>query len=375
MPLVTANQFQLAPDISSAARSGLNAFQQVQSGQRQQQQLGIQQSQEDRRVLADRFKSVADAAVQVKNLPDDHSKFKFLQRRKVELDAGGIDSSDTDEALDLFASGQPEKANALIDSVIKTAEQTGVLKPAGGQLSSEGRAFSNLIKDFSEEDKISAKRRKAGLESRAVGSAAQTISELGTAQAVAESEGIITEGKESGKQRSQLKFKPMIAEAVKLADEKAKAKGGTITELSKAKAALPGLKESISQLKELAPIATSTLIGRVFDTAVKETGFSSTKGANARAKFIAIINNQVLPLLKQTFGAAFTEKEGETLKATMGDPNSSPAEKAAQLDVFIAQKEQQIQAKKIELGQAGGQGELSEAEQAELQQLRAELGQ
>jgi len=87
----------------------------------------------------------------------------------------------------------------------------------------------------------------------------------------------------------------------------------------------------------------------VFDFAVKQTGFGSTKGATSRVKFIAIVNNQVLPLLKETFGAAFTAQEGEALKATMGDPDASPEEKMAQLDAFIAQKTRDIETRERQL--------------------------
>ena len=57
-----------------------------------------------------------------------------------------------------------------------------------------------------------------------------------------------------------------------------------------------------------------------------------------------------LPLLKPTFGAAFTVAEGESLKATMGDPNATPEEKMAQLDAFIEQKMRTIGTKRRELG-------------------------
>ena len=86
-------------------------------------------------------------------------------------------------------------------------------------------------------------------------------------------------------------------------------------------------------------------------SAVKQSGFGATKGATARAKFIAIVNNQVLPLLKETFGAAFTFQEGESLKATMGDPDASAEEKMVQLDAFIAQKMRDIETKQRQLSQ------------------------
>lgn len=158
---------------------------------------------------------------------------------------------------------------------------------------------------------------------------------------------------ESGKLNKQLKFKPMIEAAISLARKEATDKGETLTDLNRAKAALPGLTEVVTELKELAKVATSTFGGRVFDAAVKETGFGATKGGTARAKFIAIVNNQVLPLLKQTFGGSFSVQEGQELKASMGDPDATPEEKLAQLDAFIAQKTRDIEAKELELSAQG----------------------
>jgi hypothetical protein len=162
-----------------------------------------------------------------------------------------------------------------------------------------------------------------------------------------------------GKATGESKKAPLIAKAkasietaVKLATAEATARGETLTEVSRAKASLPGLRDVVGELKELASIATSTIGGRLFNTASKELGFGSTKGGNARAKFVAVVNNQVLPLLKPTFGAAFTFQEGEALKATMGDPDTSPAEKMVQLESFIEGKAREIQAKERELGQA-----------------------
>ena len=61
-------------------------------------------------------------------------------------------------------------------------------------------------------------------------------------------------------------------------------------------------------------------------------------------EYVAKVDNQVLPLLRDTFGAAFTVKEGETLRATLGDPNKSPAEKKAVLRAFIEQKKRDVAA-------------------------------
>ena len=117
-------------------------------------------------------------------------------------------------------------------------------------------------------------------------------------------------------------------------------------------AGLPGLKDAVSQLKELSALATSTFGGKVFDIAVKQTGFGSTKGATARAKMKAIIANQTLPLLKETFGSAFTEAEGARLEASFADPEATHEERLAQLDAFIDQKVRTIETKQRQLSQA-----------------------
>lgn len=148
-----------------------------------------------------------------------------------------------------------------------------------------------------------------------------------------------------GEYKQQAKWKPKIEALVTEAKAKAKERGEALTDYNIAKAAMPGLLESVAELRELGMMATYTIAGRSWDAIVRESGFGATEGATARAKFIAIINNQVLPLLKATFGAAFTEREGETLKATMGDPNATPEEKMAQLDAFIELKYRTMEAK------------------------------
>lgn len=105
---------------------------------------------------------------------------------------------------------------------------------------------------------------------------------------------------------------------------------------------LPGLRQVVSDLGELAQTATYTQTGQLIDNVTRELGGEMRPAAIARAKYIAMVDNQVLPLLRDTFGAAFTQKEGETLRATLGDANKSPVEKQAILDAFIQQKERDV---------------------------------
>lgn len=107
---------------------------------------------------------------------------------------------------------------------------------------------------------------------------------------------------------------------------------------------MPGLRSVIDNLTDLADTATYTQSGQIMDSVKREFGLPVGQGAIDRSSYIAIVDNQVLPLLKDTFGAAFTVSEGESLRATLGDPNKSPAEKKAILDAFISQKERDVAA-------------------------------
>lgn len=211
-----------------------------------------------------------------------------------------------------------------------------------------------LLKDLNSPDENVRKSAeiKLRLTAGAVGSSDQTITDKKSAEEIAETKRILVAGTEAGKLEQQLKFRPQIQKAVKLAEEEARERGEVLTDLSRSKAALPGLMAAVAELKELAVIATSTFGGKIFDSAVKQSGFGSTKGATARAKFIAIINNQVLPLLKPTFGGSFSIQEGESLKATMGDPDSTIDEKLAQLNSFIDQRVRDMETKQRQLDQA-----------------------
>jgi hypothetical protein len=113
---------------------------------------------------------------------------------------------------------------------------------------------------------------------------------------------------------------------------------------------LPGLEVVISKLDKLAEEATYTTTGRAMDWVGKELGLPPRDAALARAEYIATVDNQVLPMLRDTFGAAFTVKEGETLRATLGDPNASPAEKRLILRSFIEQKKRDAEALRSQAG-------------------------
>jgi hypothetical protein len=357
MPLISAAQFPgLAPDPS---RLG--------TGFAQGQQMAALSQQSNIQANEARLNTAIQTAAQLSATPSLEGKMAFLRSNP---------SEDNDELLEFFTAGQTGKANEAVDAMVKVGQVMGVLKAPGAGLTAKQQEFGSLTEGMSAEDIERAKRIDLGLSPRAVGSATQTILEKGIAEDIGGTEATISKGKESGKLLAELKYKPAIESAVISAKKIATQKGDVFNELSQATAALPGLSKAVDDLRELSKIATSTLGGKIFDAAVKQTGFGSTKGATAKAKFIAIVNNQVLPLLKPTFGAAFTVAEGESLKATMGDPEATTEEKMAQLDAFIEQKLRDIETKQAQLSQTAAVpgDDLTPAEQAELQQLRQQFG-
>ena len=153
---------------------------------------------------------------------------------------------------------------------------------------------------------------------------------------------------------------------IALVKSRAKSESDDESTLRNLESNLPVLYDVVGNLKELGRVATYTKAGRAYDAVARELGFKVPEGATARAKYIATVDNEILPLLKATFGAAFTQKEGESLKATLGDPNLSPEEKNAQLDAFIEQKERQVQGLRDKAAEQGAVDDEYEALKAEL---------
>jgi len=316
-----------------------------------------------------RLKSLGNFALEVlPSLREDNpqealslAKSRLARMQQTIADNPGIqlDTTETQQFIDLLESGDG------MDQLTATqrAEQAAQLAQSQGLLNNQGisagqREFANALRIAQDPNSTEIERNSAlvklGQRPRASSSAQERIvSDPNLRNKVIDFQGDLTSTKETAKQEKQLKFKPLIQSAVKQAEADAKERGEVLTDLKRSEAALPGLLEVTGKLKDLAKVATVTTAGKVVDFLAKESGFGATKGATARAKFQAIIDNQVLPLLKPTFGAAFTVQEGESLKATLGDVNATAEEKSAQIDAFIEQKMRDIRTKQTQLDQTG----------------------
>ena len=251
---------------------------------------------------------------------------------------------------DIAQANTPEGFEAL-----RQENQQFLQQVSGQQTSVSQREFEDKVALVKADPKLETVEGKAaavslGIAPRAGISAAERIAtDPKLTTQIAESQAEIAGATEETKLKKREKFEPKIRRAVKLAEKAATERGDVLNDMERMEASLPGVREVVEELLVLSEAATSTLLGRAFDTIVKESGFGSTKGADARAKLIAIVDNQVLPLLKETFGAAFTVQEGENLKASLVDPNASPSQKREQLNAFLAQKERNVRTKQQQL--------------------------
>ena len=167
----------------------------------------------------------------------------------------------------------------------------------------------------------------------------------------AEAAGLV-QGSDEYKQFMRTKGAGDVAQAT----VQGKAEGENVNLLASMEAKMPGLELVVEQLDKLADKATYTWAGQNIDAARKQAGMEPRPEAVARAEYIAMVDNQVLPLLRDTFGAAFTQKEGDTLRDTLGDPDKSPAEKKAVLRAFIAQKKRDVAGLKTQVNADAGSG-------------------
>lgn len=113
---------------------------------------------------------------------------------------------------------------------------------------------------------------------------------------------------------------------------------------------MPQLEDTVAKLSKLGQAATYTNAGQVRDFAMRELGMDVPDSATARAEYISMVDNEILPLLRDTFGSQFTAKEGDSLRATLGNPNFSPVEKDAVLRSFIRTKMETINSMSREIG-------------------------
>ena len=153
----------------------------------QRQRLGLQQDIGAQRIRgAQLLQQVVD---RVKQVPDLNQRLQIFNRVRPELEQFGVALP---ENLTL--------ANVSNEGLVPL--ETGLGQSIQNLTASE-RDFQSLTRGLPEEEVIQARRIRLGLDPRATGSAAQTISERGIADEVAQTEQTLSRGRQRGKESAQ----------------------------------------------------------------------------------------------------------------------------------------------------------------------------
>ncbi|NRA76741.1 MAG: hypothetical protein HRU18_00915 [Pseudoalteromonas sp.] len=330
----------------------------------QSTRLGVQQQQN---VISDRTdkqknQSLFSTALRVDSA-SDADIIPILEASIARVQGLGGDAKESMAALELAKGGDFDTVRRGAKNLIDIGVRQGDIKPKGGTQSAEGKSFNQLIADFSDADKVKAKRRRAGLDARAVGSAVQTISESGQVVNIANVEKALTEAKEIGKLTAQQKLKPVVEAAV-------------ISAVGQAKAEVAKLGEERSSVKTLAIYNNSmSNLTKALDNTITGPFIGLTPALTANAQIADGAIAMMLPLMKDVFRGAgegtFTEGDQKILTDMI--PTRSDGAEARRTKIMFIDELIRARLTTAPVAEAQPSG-LSEAEQAELQQLRAEFG-
>ena len=369
-------QFQIA-DVLGNVRQGqqfaINLDQQQALAQRQAQlaplqfqsaQLDVQSKQQgvDQRTDQQKNQSLFNTALRVDSASDAEI-IPILEASIARVQGLGGDAKESLAALELARSGDFTTVRSGAKNLIEVGVRQGDIKPQGGTQSAEGASFESLIANFSDEDKTKARRVKAGLDPRMVGSAIQTITEQGIEANIANVEKVITEAKEIGKLTAQHKLKPVVDAAV-------------ISAVGQAKAEVAKLGEERSSIKTLAIYNNSmSNLTKALDNTITGPFIGLTPALTANAQIADGAIAMMLPLMKDVFRGAgegtFTEGDQKILTDMIPTRNDSAEARRSKITFIDELIRSKLTTAPVAEAQPSG---LSEAEQAELQQLRAEFG-
>lgn len=272
--------------------------------------------------------------LQKQQIEEAFARKKALSGVAQQIQSGQMSAEDMQKAI-AGATGDP---TAYVDyqTQLDIARQKQAMElEAIKQRGANGQAPSS-VKEWMYYNSLSADDKERYLQMKR----ADQILNLGGQMAVRSPTGGIQEAYDVIPKETET---PEYIAAQKLAETTGKATGESAAKLTSMRAQRPRLEQVVNELSSLGQKATYTHAGQLSDAAMRQLGLPVGEGAIARAEYIAKIDNEVLPLLRQTFGAQFTEREGQSLKNTLGDPNKSPQEKDAVLRAFIEQKVAEIE--------------------------------
>jgi hypothetical protein len=330
------------PDVGGALRQSNQD--QVANAQAAEETLKAHYQNLDSREQS-RLRSTIVGAAQLKNYLDKgdvDGAHDFLVQRQAALHARmgsgeNVDTQETDYALEKLRTGDIEGLQNDVAGLMAAGQAYGML---GG-----GDNTPSSVREWQYYNSLSPEQKKEWLKNKRAGS---TVDLGGTVKR------FDAGGSETGNYTKTLApaDQPENVAAKAAAGVTGAAMGDAAVQLETIQAQLPALNQVVDKLSRLGKTATYTKAGVAGNEILRQLGADVPQGAVDRTEYMSTVDNEILPLLRQTFGAAFTQKEGESLKATLGDPDKSPEEKDAVLRAFIEAKVREVESLQRRTGQA-----------------------
>ena len=282
-----------------------------------------------------RLTSTIAGAAQLKTFLDNEDirgAESFLMSRKQTLSGRmgsgeGVDTQETDAALQMLQSGNIDELRNNVDGLIAAGQVYGIIdKTLGG--GATGGATGELITrlmdanpGMSEMQALQAIKGGAGQEGR-------NLADIGSGTAA-------NYATQAGVGQADLEFKPQIARESSQATAEGTRLGGNVADYQDFMASVPALENTANTLYAIADRATYTMTGQAANAFQRQLGFNPGDDAAARSYYTNLIRDEILPILKATFGGQFSVEEGKWLLATLGDANASPIEKKAAIQARV----------------------------------------
>jgi hypothetical protein len=285
-----------------------------------------------------RLSSTIAGAVQLKSFLDNNDldgANNLLMRRKQSLlgrmgVGENVDTQETDAASDMLRSGRIDELRNNVNGLIAAGQVYGILNSSESPSNVQEWQYYNSLSPEQRTEYLTMKR-------------ANPVVDLGGTKVFPNPTNPaappLTSFPVTPKPEDMPDFKRNQAAAQVEGTEL----GVSNAKLQAMEAQLPSLINVVNKLSTLGKTATYTKGGQAVDSVARQLGAKVPEGAVARKEYISTVDNEVLPLLRQTFGAAFTVEEGNRLRVTLGDPEASPEEKDAVLKAFIESKYSEIQ--------------------------------
>ena len=294
------------------------------------------------------LKSIWEGSTETLSKNGIDGKTKFLEERLQRLQSEGKNTRHTEEALKIARSGDDDAEAQLdktLNNAITLAERRGAVDSIGGNagkfsskqttymdgsvLQGDPTGGSRFYDGKGQELPVGSSERAAGIK-KAIASGVQYEYDKNY------------QGKK-GEQNARGETEPEIQRNISIAKWNGTNEAEEKDVIASMSANLPALRATTERLKGLAATASFSLPQKGFNFVMQQAFGVTPQGSTDRERMKSIVNNMILPLLKQTFGASFTVNEKDELKATLLDMDMPAPARIAALEEYMNGKTRELQ--------------------------------